>query len=518
MFQKSNLSAISVTILASIALNVASAHEIPPAFGPYLHPAATDLAAAKSFKSTDRIVGTYYFYWYDDATKTHIINGGVGTDALTDHPPTLDGFSWKSVAWHRKQLLDMEAAGIDVALMVFWGAPSEHDPASMFYWSFEGLKPLVEARHQLLREYHHPPAIGLFYDTSTLANNSWHEHIDLTTDYGRQWFYGTVRDFFSCIPARDWAMLDGKPILLMYTAAFAANHDQSFVDYTRKAFAADFSGRVPFIAPQNSWNVHADSVCAWGGALGLQRAEIGELGPGYDHSAVPGRAPLIVKRENGKFYEDNWLKFLRHPSNFVMIETWSEFHEGTDICESREYGRQYIDLTRKYSRLFKQGWKPTTTPGKYRNARLADIRLGSQTQSAGLRLLVAEDGTTTPVVAGNSPAIKPASRKSRFIYFAADDSFKWSDSMRAKLQVEYFDTGHGSLGVEFDGSDRNAPFGGAYTWGGKLVQMTGDHRWKTAEFDLAGARFLNSENAQADFRIDVRDPEICVRRVALVRE
>ncbi len=340
MFVKRNRAIIGVILLAGIGLARAAPHDIPPAFGPYLHPTPSDFAGSRSFKSGDRIVGTYFFYWYDNASKMHIINDGLGTDALTDHPPTLEGFSWKSVAWHKKQLSDMETAGIDVALMVFWGAPSEQQPDSRFYWSYDGLKPLVEARHQLLNEGRHPPAIGLFYDTSTLANNSWNEHVDLATDYGRQWFYATVRDFFSCIPAHDWAMMNGKPILLMYSADFALNYDQSFIDYARTAFAADFSGRTPFIAPQNSWKVKADSECIWGGALGLKRDAICDLGPGYDHSAVPGRAPLVVKREGGRFYEANWLKFLRHPSNFVMLETWSEFHEGTDLCESREYGRQ----------------------------------------------------------------------------------------------------------------------------------------------------------------------------------
>jgi len=41
-----------------------------------------------------------------------------------------------------------------------------------------------------------------------------------------------------------------------------------------------------------------------------------------------------------------------------MIETWSEFHEGTEICETKEYGRQYIELTRKYSDMFKKGEAP----------------------------------------------------------------------------------------------------------------------------------------------------------------
>jgi hypothetical protein len=501
----------------SAGLVLGSEHPIPPAFGQYLHPTKADFAGAKSFKSGQRIVGTYYFYWYDKDSNTHILNAD-GSDGLTDHPPTLDGFSYKSVAWHKKQLTDMEYAGIDVALMVFWGAPSEQDAGARLHWSYEGLGPLAQARDELLREGHHPPAIGLFYDTSTLANNSWGRHIDLTTDYGREWFYATVRDFFSCIPARDWAMIDNKPIVLMYSADFAKNYDQTFIDYTKAKFAEDFSGRTPFIAPQNSWKVKADSVCAWGGALGLKRAQIGELGAGYDHSAVPGRKPLIVKRENGKFYEDNWNKFLRHPTPFVMLETWSEFHEGTDICESKEYGRQYIDLTQKYTRLFKAGWKPPAASGKYNNAASVEMVATLPVTEHGLRVAKAEDGMTKLALVQGASALKPASRDSSYMYFVVDDSFKWAGTMNARLEVEYYDAGKGNLSVEFDGSDKSAPLDGAYSPAGKTVAMTGTKQWKTAEFNLTGAHFMNSENVEADFRLVVGSPDLCVRRVILVRE
>ena len=36
-----------------------------------------------------------------------------------------------------------------------------------------------------------------------------------------------------------------------------------------------------------------------------------------------------------------------------MVETWNEFHEGTDVAESQEYGRQYIEMTREYAERFK---------------------------------------------------------------------------------------------------------------------------------------------------------------------
>jgi hypothetical protein len=495
----------------------AAEKEIPAAFGPHVNLTEKDFTRSKSFSSKDRIVGTYYFYWYDIDTKSHVIDGD-GTDALTTHPSTLEDFSYKSLRWHKKQLLDMEAAGIDVALMVFWGAPSEHDPKTDLHWSYAGLKPLVQAREELMREGKRPPRIGLFYDTSTLQHNHWHYHADLTTDYGKRWFYATVRDFFSCIPPDHWAMIDGKPIVLMYTSAFAKKWDQSFVDYAKAEFAKEFGGRTLWVAPQDSWNVKGDNTCSWGGALAPRNSSIGEIGPGYDHSAVPGRTPLVRERENGKFYEECWLKFLRRPSNFIMIETWNEFHEGTDIADSKEYGRQYIELTRKYSDLFKKGWKPTTPKGPFSNAASVSLSAG-ETKASGLAIVRAEDGKTILTeFAGRQSwlAEKFNNGASMYIYFRIDDSFKGNDDMNPTVKLDYFDAAPGQLGIEFDGSDSSAPFGGAYTRSEK-IPLTGDGKWKTASFKLDRARFLNSQNSGADFRVVAESSKFALGSVTLER-
>jgi hypothetical protein len=492
--------------------------EIPPAFGRYVNLQPADFAQARSFTSADRIVGTYYFYWYCAQTKEHIIDGD-GTDALTDHPASSDDFSYRSVRWHKKELSDMIAAGIDVVLPVFWGAPSEHGTNAGMHWSYAGLGPLVQAREDLLREGKAPPRIGLFYDTSTLQYNQWRQHIDLTTDYGRRWFYATVRDFFSMIPPRHWAMIDGKPIVLLYAAAFAKNHDQSCIDYARQEFPKDFGGRMPWIAAEISWNVMADSKVAWGGALGLRNPGVAALGPGYDHSAVPGRTPLIADRLGGRFYETNWIKFLRRPSNFVMVETWNEFHEGTDVCESREFGRQYIDLTRKYADLFKRGWSPPWPTGKYSSATTVSVQLGREDKSEGLWRIENDDGTTAPATVSGQEcrALQTGRRGHGYVYFGVDDSFKQANQMNLRLTVEYFDAVPGRLGVDFDGSDRSAPFGGAYTRARETVKLTGSKEWKSAQFSLPGAQLLNSQNRGADLRLVVEAPELQVRRVTLQR-
>jgi len=328
--------------------------DIPPAFGPHTHPSAATLAHADSFRSGERLVGTYYYYWYDSYTGQHLRNSDQ-SDGLTTHPSSMEDFSYKSIRWHRRQLEDMMAAGIDFVLPVFWGAPSDHAPGSHLYWSFEGLPPLVAAREELLHEGKAPPRIGMLYDTSTLAINAWKYHADLSTVYGRRWFYATIRDFFSLIPPRHRAMMDGRPMAFLYTAAFTPNHGQNLIDETQRRFAAEFGGRGLWIAREQSWNVTADATYAWGGALGYRNPGIGSLGPGYDHSAVRGRAPLVVSRRDGAYYEEIWRKALEQPPNVVMVETWNEFHEGSDIADSKEYGRRFIELTRKYVDLFKRG-------------------------------------------------------------------------------------------------------------------------------------------------------------------
>ncbi|RME93953.1 MAG: hypothetical protein D6766_07145 [Verrucomicrobia bacterium] len=113
--------------------------------------------------------------------------------------------------------------------------------------------------------------------------------------------------------------------------------------------------------------------------------------------------------------------------------------------------------------------------------------------------------------------MQPTVHAGRYIYFRIDDSFKWADSMLVEVEVEYFDHAGGSFTIEYDGSDPNAPFSGAYTRAGKTVSLTGSGTWKTATFRLPGARFLNGQNAGTDFRLAIQAPAFHVARVEVRR-
>jgi hypothetical protein len=326
--------------------------------GPYIAPQRTDFSG-ESFTRNDDLVFTYFFYWYDIYSGAHIWDNAERTDdALQDHPASLEDFSFKSVAWHKRELRDMLAAKIDVILPIYWGSAQE-----MATWSVEGLEKLVQAEQELLAEGIIPPKIGLFFDTSTLQYGEYvlrseTTPIDLNTALGRAFFFKQIRDFFSLIPPALWARIDGKPVVWLYAAGFTTNANQTLVNYVNEHFATSFPTLQPYIVRETSWNMQTDNDYAWGAALnGAQICGVAGVGPGYNDSAVPGRTTPIRDREAGDFYRRNWEQVLGSGRHLAVVETWNELHEGTDICDSREYGRQYIELTAESATKFKQTTK-----------------------------------------------------------------------------------------------------------------------------------------------------------------
>jgi hypothetical protein len=475
----------------------------PNAPGPFIHPSAEALKQAPSYKADQPLVGTYLFYWYDVYSGAHLLNGD-GTDACTTHPPNWEDFSYYSTRWWHQQLADIAAAGIDFAAPVYWGYPNGYDE-----WSFQGLPNLVRACDYMTRMGEACPKIGLFYDTSTLQHNRFHTHVDLSTDEGKSWFYCTIRDYFSFIPPRHWAAIEGRPIILLYASAFAAKQDPALFPYVRKRFQEDF-GVDPYIIKQTSWEGEADSTCNWGGALGLQMAGCAALGPGYDHSAVPGRTPLVREREDGAFYSRSWETVLRYRPErrpkLVMVETWNEFHEGTDVAESKEYGRQYIDLTRKYADLFHANEKLAAISGPYSDAKSLTADFGKGPVDGGVKVPSSGDGITKQAEVGGRHCVQsaPSEHPSKYVYFDLDESFAFDlEPEPVTIEIEYYDGDCTGFALEYDSQDAQGSVReGAFKHAG-VTAIAGAKTWKKATFRIEDARFANRTNG-SDFRLAVQ--------------
>ncbi|GAB4560159.1 MAG: hypothetical protein Kow0047_06620 [Anaerolineae bacterium] len=448
-------------------------------------PAAT---LSPGWTAGDKIVAAYYFYWYDIYTNLHFIDPD-GSDALTDHPPDAywNDYSYTLVSWHRRELLDMMAAQIDVVLPVYWG-----DDTDLFY-SIPGLQNLVLAEQELISEGYTPPRIGMFYDTTALRVQNGDVPPDITTPAGKALFYGMMADFFDVVPQELWATIDGRPIVFLYLARFVSAYHQSTFDYVNQHFQADF-GTTPYIVRELSWEgVETDGVYPWGVALMGPAAigHVGSVGPGYDESAVYGLPdPQFRDRECGQFYEEGWDAILSSAATLVSIETWNEFHEGTDIAASREYSRTYITLTAQNV----QRWKASD----YSGVPLVWMDLGRYTYMGGLRpAFNYPDGAWLVTLLAGREAAYPdhtTDPASYYIYLDVHDAFAHAAPTEVWVTVEYFDGGNDQWWLEYDATTN--PYRAT-----SPVQLHNTGQWKRHTFHLTDAYFGGRQNGGADLRL-----------------
>ncbi len=451
-------------------------------------PAGPTPAVSSSWTTGDKVVAAYYFYWYDVYTSLHFVDPD-GSDALTDHPPDayLSNYSYKEVSWHRRELLDMMAARIDVVLPVYWGNSSQ------LFWSQTGLQKLVLAEQEMIADGYAPPKIGMFYDTTALRDQNGGIPPNLTTSAGKALLYSMMSDFFHRVPQDLWAMIDGRPIVFLYTAEYVSAYDQSTFDHVAQRFQTDF-GTTPYIVREVSWTgVQTDGAYQWGVALNgpATIGQIGSVGPGYDETAVYGRPnPRVRDRECGEFYEEGWEAIASSAATLVSIETWNEFHEGTDIAASREYGRTYITATAQYI----QRWRASD----YSRADTVWLDLGQYPFMQGLRpaFNYADGAWLVTYLAGREAAHPDRTTvpPSYYIYLEVNDAFISATPSEVWVTVEYYDGGGDQWMLEYDGV--TAPYTAV-----PPVQLQNTGRWRRHTFHLTDAYFGGRQNVGADLRL-----------------
>ena len=333
--------------------------------GPYRVPGHTDFRI-ESFGADQRIVGTYFFYWFmADAYRQRVQERGF--DPYIYHPTDVETMSFLDPAWYEKQFVDMQAAGIDFVLPDYWGEPGQYDrrvaPApELNYFATQGIPPMVEALDRLAARGQ-PLKVGLFLDTTIMGD------ADLTTRQGKQTFYLTIRNWFSRVPPRHWAAIGGRPIVWLYDAQRVSAFDQSSFDYIYEQFPRDFGGLSPYIVREWQWKdsknvgpptpIRTEGLYGWGAAPSGFNPDpamtVAAVGPGFSNRQFGGEGRLFTDRRDGQWYEENLQRAVASGRQILVVETWNELGEASGILETFEYGRQYIEMTRRYVERFKAG-------------------------------------------------------------------------------------------------------------------------------------------------------------------
>lgn len=74
--------------------------------------------------------------------------------------------------------------------------------------------------------------------------------------------------------------------------------------------------------------------------------------PGFDQT-VSKEDGRFVSRVDGRLYERMWEAAIEAESDWIVVTSFNEWHEGTEIEPSEEFGTQYLGITREYSERFK---------------------------------------------------------------------------------------------------------------------------------------------------------------------
>jgi hypothetical protein len=374
-------------------------------------------------------------------------------------------------------------AKIDIILPVYWGNDG------CLFWSQTGLKKLVRAMEGLSREGHDPPRIGMFFDTTSLQSQNRGKLPDLTKTRGRKLFYRMISDFYTLIPKKMWARVDNRPLIYLYSAAFVSNYNQNCFDFVYRNFKDDF-GVKPFIVKEISWkNITADGVYSWGASLyePTVHGRIGNLGPGYNDSACRRPQTRIKDRENGDFYAAGWEKMIGTGVSLVTIETWNEWHEGSEIANSKEYGKKYVQMTAQYIEL----WKKTD----YSRSPYVWIKPGINPYISGLwpiDTLENRSWKAKSIENRESFYLDDRSKSTlNGLYLDVNDFFLQAKRDTVWITVEYLDRGNNSWFFVYDSaalSPKNTP----------SIPLRNTRKWRQSTLKLTDTYFGGRLDRGAD--------------------
>ncbi len=90
-------------------------------------------------------------------------------------------------------------------------------------------------------------------------------------------------------------------------------------------------------------------------AAGGDKLWVATAMPGNDDTRTKRKGSYIRDRKGGEFYRETWRGALATAPDAIIVATWNEWVEGTQIEPSVTYGNLYLDITREFAGQFKAG-------------------------------------------------------------------------------------------------------------------------------------------------------------------
>jgi len=311
-----------------------------------------------------RQILAFYYGWYGNPTTSGQWIHWRGVDPANEQIKASTDFPvFAAYDSHDPAILDRQAeiargAGITGFVASWWGRGSFED---------RGIPLLLAAagKHRL--------AVSAYY-----------EKIDGVASADRAVAAVTDLGYLLSRYGKDkaWLRAGGKPVIFVYGRALQAlspdawqnviaqvRHDNPdgvvlIADSLDPKFVSVFDGASTYNITGQTQHKSPPEVRAWAhlaypkmvAAAGAGKISSVTVIPGYDDRETGRPAPRpVTDRWGGDTYRVLWQEAIAAAPDYILITSWNEWHEGSELEPSVEYGTRILDETAAFSRQFLLG-------------------------------------------------------------------------------------------------------------------------------------------------------------------
>ncbi len=290
----------------------------------------------------------FYYAWFDQNTWT----SGQSVDLPAVHYNSADP------ATIERQVTQAAGAGIDVLVQSWYGPQVENNQTET---NFRTL--LATA-----------PAHGLHAAVSFETGGPFFANAEAVT--------GALTTLLNThVPQPGYFRYQDKPVIFFWRqqrfsveqwqairAQVDPNHTTLWIaEGTDLSYQAVFDGHHLYsiawaASPAAELAKWGDRVRAYEAKNGVDRLWIATAMPGYDDTKLPRADAFSVPRRNGDYYRAAWQGAAASRPDMIIITSFNEWPEGTQIEPSAGYGNQYLDITRELVTGLKGAPPPAAIP------------------------------------------------------------------------------------------------------------------------------------------------------------
>ncbi len=295
------------------------------------------LSPTQSFADQPPRVFAFYYAWFDEQTWSPNLVSDIPAEQYVSRDPN-------AVARHIDQA---QSAGID-SFVVSWISPGNP----------------TDERFKMMLDIAGGKGFSATIDFEVNHYGSRDAIINALT---------YVRDNLE--PHGAFARVNGKPIIFFWREQFRSvdewaeirnavdpNHDQIWIaEGVNIAYQRVFDGHHLYsIAWSPDVNYTLNDWSKRVRRAGADKLWVATVMPGYDDTRTTRADRFARNREDGNFYRSTWNAAIASRPDMVVITSFNEWVEGSQIEPSVTYGNLYLDLTREYAAQFKSIPPPPT--------------------------------------------------------------------------------------------------------------------------------------------------------------